>query len=355
MNTNSMKRTSVRQTGLSMIELLVALAIGSFLIIGAVTLQSQTRRNFDVGEQQARLQESARYVLSVIEPDLQLAGVFGYTPDPSSVMWLNGGALTPPSQLRMSSATAPGLPASARTCGGNFAVDILSTVAATNGAFDLVCAAQGGGAVAGTDLLVLRHASTLSSVASSTKLQVFSDRLAAQTNTRLFNSSTAPDPVKAGEREVRDLIVQAYYIAKDADGHPGVPALRVKSLTTDGAQPVFVDQELIRGVEDLQVQFGVDPGEDLDGDGVGDDPSGDGMADFVNGNAAQYVNAGDPLLNSAQVVSVRIWVRVRADAPQRGFVDGHEYLYADTDFTPNDNFRRVVMARTIYLRNSRLE
>jgi len=77
------------------------------------------------------------------------------------------------------------------------------------------------------------------------------------------------------------------------------------------------------------------------------------MADFVNGNAAQYVNAGDPLLDSAQVVSVRIWVRVRGDQPETGFTDNRHYEYADTDFTPNDGFRRVVMSRTIYLRNSR--
>ena len=92
-----------------MIELLVALAIGSFLIIGAVTLQSQSRRNFDVNEQQARLQESARYVIAVIEPQLQLAGVYGYSQDPNTVMWDDDGSLTPPSQLRLD--LRPPLPA----------------------------------------------------------------------------------------------------------------------------------------------------------------------------------------------------------------------------------------------------
>ena len=151
------RATHHRQAGLSMIELLVALAIGSFLIIGAVTLQSQSRRNFDVNEQQARLQENARYVLAVIEPELQLAGVYGYSQDPNSVMWHNGGSLTPPSELRMTSAAAPGLPASLTDCGDNFAVDVLATVAATNNDYDLECDAEGGGPVADTDTLVLRH------------------------------------------------------------------------------------------------------------------------------------------------------------------------------------------------------
>ena len=342
-----------RQAGLSMIELLVALAIGSFLIIGAVTLQSQSRRNFDVNEQQARLQENARYVLAVIEPELQLAGVYGYSQDPNSVMWHNGGSLTPPSQLRMTSAAAPGLPASLTDCGDNFAVDVLATVAATNNDYDLECDAEGGGPVADTDTLVLRHSRPGRVDADASKLQVYSERLAAQTNTRLFVADDAPDVLEDDQREVRDMVVQAYYISTNSDGRPGMPALRAKILGSDSGAPAFIDQEILRGVEDLQVQFGVDPGDDLDGDGTPDDPGADGIADFVNGNAAQYVNAGDPLLDSAQVVSVRIWVRVRGDQPEAGFTDNRNYLYADTDFTPNDGFRRVVMSRTIFLRNSR--
>jgi type IV pilus assembly protein PilW len=253
----------------------------------------------------------------------------------------------------MTSPVAPGLPTSLRNCGDNFAVDVLAPAAAINGAYNLACAAQGGGHVANTDVLIVRRTAPVSVAADSTKLQVYSERLSAQVGTRMFVSNTTPKPTLAGLREVRDMVVRAYYLAQNADGHPGVPALRAKLLSNVGGAPTFIDQELIRGIEDLQVQFGVDPGDDLDGNGVPDDPSGDGMADFVNGYAAQYVNAGNALLNSGQVVAVRIWIRVRADEPERGFVDSRRYQYADTDFTPNDNFRRVLMSRTIYLRNSR--
>ena len=73
------------QRGMSLVELLVALAIGAFLIIGAVTVQSQTRKTSSVNEQQARLQETARFVLSVIEPDVQLAGLYGFSNIPDGV------------------------------------------------------------------------------------------------------------------------------------------------------------------------------------------------------------------------------------------------------------------------------
>jgi len=220
----------------------------------------------------------------------------------------------------------------------------------------LKCDPQGGGQLANTDLLVVRHSAPGDVAASATKLQVYSERRAAQMNTRLFISDKAPDTVTADLAEVYDMVMQAYYVSKDSDGYPGVPALRVKSLTTDGAAPVIVDRELIRGVEDLQVQFGVDPGQDvMPKDGIPDDPGGDGMADLVNGYAQRYVDAGDALLKSAQVVSVRVWVRVRADHEEPGFTDDHKYQYANVNVQPNDHFRRVVLSRTIFLRNSRLQ
>jgi len=347
-----------RQSGLSMIELLVALAIGSFLIIGAVTVQSQTRKTFDVGEQQARLQENARFVLATLEPDLQMAGVYGYTQDTNAVMWDNDGSLTAPKDLRLTSPVPGGIPASLNSCGTNFVIDVLIPVTAINGDEDwaLDCDAEGGGQVDDTDVLVVRHSAPGKVDPTATKLQVFSERRAAQLNTRLFISDTAPDTVKDGLREVRDMVMQAYYISQDSDNYPGVPALRVKFLTTDGAGPVIVDRELIRGVEDLQVQFGVDPGADvMPKDGKPDDPGNDGMADRVNGYAQRYVNAGDALLGSAQVVSVRIWVRVRADHEESGYTDNRTYEYADAKFEANDHFRRVLLSRTIFLRNSRLQ
>lgn len=346
------------QTGLSMIELLVALTIGSFLIIGAVTLQSQTRRTFDVNEQQARVQENARYVIAVIEPELQLAGVFGYSQDPNAVSWDNAGALTAASDLRLDSAAAPGAPSGLQDCGNNFALDVLGTVTAVNGAateeaFALDCDAEGGGQLPATDLLVLRHTAPTVVDPDSSKLQVYSERLAAHANTIMFVGDVAPGPIEEDEATVRDMVVQAYYISKDSEGRPGVPALRMKMLSTVSGNPGFIDQEVLRGVEDIQVQFGIDPGDDLDGDGTPDDKLDDGMADYVNGYASRYVNAGDAALDSAQVVAVRIWVRVRGDQPEVGFKNETRYQYADTDFTANDNFRRIVLSRTVYLRNSR--
>jgi hypothetical protein len=59
-------------------------------------------------------------------------------------------------------------------------------------------------------------------------------------------------------------------------------------------------------------------------------------------------------MTSGQVVAVRVWIRVRAQEPETGFVDGRTYTYGSTvDFKPKDGFRRVLMSRTIFLRNTR--
>jgi hypothetical protein len=45
---------------------------------------------------------------------------------------------------------------------------------------------------------------------------------------------------------------------------------------------------------------------------------------------------------------------MRAEQPEVGFVDGRKYEYADRpSYQPNDGYRRLLISRTIQLRNSR--
>jgi hypothetical protein len=169
----------------------------------------------------------------------------------------------------------------------------------------------------------------------------------------LFADGIAPGVVDENHR-IHNLIVRTYYVSQDSDEQPGLPALRVKTLGAGGA---FTDSEVIPGVEDLQVQFGVDTG-DYDDDGNVDghaDVNGDGIPES-DGRATRYVNADFADLDRLQVVAVRIWVRVRAERLEPGFVDGKVYRYADVEFAPageQRRFRRMLLSRTIMLRNSR--
>ena len=65
-------------SGMTLIELMVALAIGAFLMIGAITVFMQGRTTFRT-ESLARLQENGRFALDVLEPDIRMAHYWGLT------------------------------------------------------------------------------------------------------------------------------------------------------------------------------------------------------------------------------------------------------------------------------------
>jgi type IV pilus assembly protein PilW len=342
-----------KQRGLSLIELLVALAIGGFLIIGAVTVQSQTRKTFSVTENQARLQETARFVLSVIEPDVQLAGLYGYTNDGGALgIPVSGGNVINSSDFKVGDGAVSGAPAVMNDCGNNYVYDVNAPVRVDNGTWFMSCGAQGGGFVTGTDVLTVRRSGTEKAAATAGRIQLYTHRTALQ-NQKLFWNGTAPGPLLDNIAEVRDLIMQAYYVSKDSDGRPGLPSMRLKQITAAAGSGTWDDQEIVRGVEDIQIEVGIDTGQDTMKDGTPDDVDGDGMVDLVNGDVRRYVQPGDAAIARGQIVAIRIWVRVRAEEAEPGFKDDRAYKYGNTDVTFNDGYRRVVMSRTIFLRNSR--
>ena len=62
---------------MTLVELLVALAIGSFLMVGAVQVYNQSRQAFVINESIARVQETAQFAMDTIEADLRMASNFG--------------------------------------------------------------------------------------------------------------------------------------------------------------------------------------------------------------------------------------------------------------------------------------
>jgi len=359
--------------GLSLVELMVALVIGSLLIVGALTVYANSRSTYAVNEAVARLQEQGRYALSVIEPEVELAGNYGFTNSPDTLRLVNGAApetvLATATALRQTPipaaapVPAPGLGAGALACGTNFAVDVLRPVQGSNDVFELGpdagadCAPFGAGEVAGSDTLTLRRASIEPVDAEAGRIQILASRFSSQKSQLIFADGVAPG-VLDDDRRVHDLLVRAYYVSRDSEEQPGRPSLRMKALSSAGGAPAFVDTEILPGVEDLQVQFGIDTG-DYDGDGV-IDPAADVNEDGIpesDGRATRYVNPDFPDLDRLQVVSVRIWLRLRGERPEPEIDDRRTYRYADVEYTPDGDerrFRRMLLQRTITLRNSRM-
>ncbi len=137
-------------------------------------------------------------------------------------------------------------------------------------------------------------------------------------------------------------MVSSYYVADDSELIPGVPALRRIVLRMNAGAADIVDEEIAPGVENMQVQFGIDVDEDntVDryvnpGDGVYDPTS----ADFVPGS---------------RIITARVWLVVRSIDREIGLSDDRGYTPGDVDLgSPDDEFRRMQVSKTILLRNSR--
>jgi hypothetical protein len=152
----------------------------------------------------------------------------------------------------------------------------------------------------------------------------------------LFSDGQAPGERDA-DHEVRDVEVRTYYIAKDSVNRPGWPALRVKALTESRGAAQFRDEEILPGVEDLQVEMGV--------------------ATVVEDGTPRlsYVGPDSARARNGPVIAVRLWLRIRADVTEPGFLDERSLAYANVTYTPTAaeaKQRRMLVERTVMIRNS---
>lgn len=83
-----MKATAYRQRGLSLLELMIALLIGSLLILGLVQVFSASRTAYQMSEGMARVQENARFAMDFLQRDIRMAGHFGCVNDQAH--WVEG-------------------------------------------------------------------------------------------------------------------------------------------------------------------------------------------------------------------------------------------------------------------------
>jgi|GEM_PF-2451490 len=311
--------------GFGLVEVLVALALGLLVVIAAVAVLVRAGDLRRAVEADARLQETARHALALLEADVRMAGYWGLA---------RTGAVTTETSI-----TFPD------KCGRRAWVDATAPVVdGSNGTWlgASGCTASSGGHLAGTDVLVVRRASA-QRIVPDASLVPSSDRnrvvvASGHVSGTVFVPSdhgggwpAGYDPTDRPDEpplaELRALAVNAYYVSADSSVGRGFPALRRKSLV---AGPDIGDDELAIGIEDLQVRIGAD----VSGDGVPD----------------AWVGAG-ALPAGARPVTVSIALVVRSETRESGYPDTAP---AD-ETTPTwvtDGHRRLRLARTVWLRNS---
>jgi type IV pilus assembly protein PilW len=336
-------RANIRhlQRGVSLIELMVSMSIGLFLLAGAVSVLGKGRDLYRTNDAAARLQETARYAMSTVEADLRMANYWGLMSRADLIE--NGPTLdlanipdVDPAYVLPASLTA--YAATINYCGAMWAVKLPAYVEANNNGYGYACA-EFGTAAAASDQLTVRRASTqvitaANLGASAGQIKIQSSRMLGA----LFSGGALPVGYTAApQSESRAIVAHGYYVDQASDQDPGTPSLRRKQLAFAGGAPAIQDQEIVPGVEDLQVEFGVDRNADQN-------------ADF-------FVPPGTAIAGGQEIVAVRVWLLVRAEQPEFGFTDDRTYAYADrvggAAYTPGDNFRRVLVSKTMALRNTR--
>lgn len=323
------------ESGLTMVELLVALAIGSFLMIGAVQIYNQSRQAFVINESIARIQETANFALDTIESDLRMASNWGRT---SRALSIEGRSM-------LGDKNPNNLPEPA-ACGDGWALDIALAVDGENNQYTLPCMPHPA-AQPDSDIITVRRATAAPVPIDDTRLQIQTTRIQGE----IFSAKTPPPTFSVAVNPLtglpasttRNLVVNSYYVASDSALVPGVPTLRRKRLTSVGGSPTIIDEEVAPGVENIQIQLGID----VNADNTVDRYVNPGEGIYDPNDAANFVPG-------ARVITARIWLLVRGVTPENGIVDPSDYEPGDVDLgTFNDSYRRMQVSKTILLRNAR--
>lgn len=332
---NGANRAS-RQRGFSLVELMVAIALGLLILAGMLLVfanASSTRSEIDRNNRQI---ENGRYATELLRDDVQLAGFLGEADMPTIRVAGLPGAVPDPCATALTE----------RTNGGTPGVVLVHVQGVDNYTAGSVACLNAIGVKPGTDVILVRRAKTclvgsancetLGQIANKPALQVSLCSVLAPapvpgapaTHTlAVYSGATAaeyvhrltkqPDCTTALPSPLRPYVIYMYFVGTD---HilKRVHFVNGQGMHIDNVSPV------VDGIENLQVEYGVDT-------------NNDGNADVYR--SAADINALSPAADAvaawSNVVTVKIHVLARSTEPSLGFTDTKTYRLGTTTFTPN--------------------
>ena len=317
------------QQGITLIELMIALVIGLLATGAMLKVYVDGSRLYRFNEGLARIQENGRFATEFIRRDARVAGFWGCNHEASltnridsetdypDIDGTNNDGLNEADSITFSGA-------------GNSAATVSSDMTASGSDIP----------ISRTKILEEGDALLISDCETADIFQLTSieGSDSNQTLTHDTTGNTSEDLSKAYAAESRLYPVRQtiYCIAAGAD--PEQPSLR--RLTNPASSETCQDHgdELVEGIENMQVLFG----EDTDADDEG--TNGDGTAN-------RYVPAGASGLTMNRVVSVRIFLLARSLNDNLTTEPSPYYFVDPVAITPTDKRLRKVFTTTITLRN----
>ena len=318
------------QRGLTIVELMIALLLGLFVIGGVIFVFAGSKRSYTETEQQTRIADNGRFALQLLESELRLAGFFGESTaanvDPDGGL----GAVT-------SDCTAPAQ-----------AYDIdnyLVVLRASNAGAAVTCVTD---AVPASDVIVVKSVRALplsdgvrddpsdddgtidSPNALSGQLSyVISNPLKGV----LFDGAdTAPSISDGGTVPGGTAWEYRFQVFYARAGNP--PQLARKTLSWNGAGMSVVTENLVEGVEQMRLRIGIDSNDD--------------------GEADRFVTADTAGIDWSMVSALELNLLLRGTGIDAAYTDTRTYDLAGLSLTPGGAFRRLLVNKSVSLRNSTL-
>lgn len=298
--------TRLRPSGFSLIELIVSLGLGLFLIAIMINSTSAVLRLGRTVEQTGEVAETSRYLSNLLNTELRLAGFFGqieYRADPSALLPdICAGPLAagPNNAIAFPVQGLGNISAGQRLCGGDQLLE-------------------------GSDVLLIRRAGTSTETlggkltaaqhyiqATPSEFIVATGANQSSLNLYQANGVTAA-PVRAWHQTI-------YYVSADN-------TFKRRRFYRGKLSP---SEPLAEGIDDFQLVYGIDR-------------SGNGIANAQNQQPAFVDMPGSPQ-DWANTVAVEFYLLISSTEISSAFRETQSYSYADkTDLVFEDNkIRRLV-------------
>ena len=323
-----------RQRGVTLVELMIALAIGLLVTVAMLKVYVDASRMYRFNEGLARVQENGRFALEFIRRDARVAGFWGCY---SNAALTNGISATSGAYINVGAGHITGT-----SDDGLNSSDSITFRSATGSGALVTSGMSGTGdsvTVGSIGALSTDTAVLISDCEDGDLFQVTGIAGTALAHAAGANANVSPNLNKAyaaGARvyEAREV---TFCIAPGAD--PAQPALRRLVNPTSGQTCASNGDELLEGIENMQILYGEDTDADADG------ANGDGTAN-------RYVDITYPPLEKKRIVSVRILLLVRS-INNNLTTEPSPYIFNGITVTPGstDKYLRKVFTTTITLRN----
>jgi len=324
-------RRSVR--GVSLVELMVATAIGLVLMAGMVTLFANSSHATAEIDKSIRQIENGRYATELLSEDITIAGYYGELTTEAISLISSAACATDSNHLGWNN----GLSAAPVVAAAPLPMTGLS---AANAA-DLTCLTNH---KAGTVALVLRHLDTafvMPGTVTDGNVYLQTSRCATDPVATRFITSTASADFTLKDincvaiNKVQRYVTRLYYIATCNEcGIDTIPTL--KRVELQGAQMVV--SPLVEGIEDVAFDYGFDT-------------NNDGMVDTYQSGLSSIAGAQDN--DWKNVVGIRVHLLSRTTEPSEDFTDRRSYALglSGTRGPFNDHYKRRTYTVTTRLNN----